>query len=593
MIKIFLNFSRSIFSRLLASYLLLIIIPVLSIGLFSFKVSETIIDKHINNATSKTLMQIDRNINILLDQIINITNIYNLDNELEALLTAKYPQGLERLININTVENKILNYSSTSDWLKQHTILAGTNGIVYTSNYDSNTINLNSIRSQAWYQQALENTEKIYWLNTHKNFYKNNIYIFTAVKILENALSKHTFGVLLLNIEEASLYNIYKDALDRNNEIFIINSEGKIISHSQREKVGSQVDPLRFVNSLHAGNTGYKTIEIDDQRYLYNYKRIEKMGWYIVQTVPLAVLAEDSTMIRTKIFVISFLCMLLCFFAALLLSKKFSRPLINLCKKIQRYKFSAHSANRFVKSASGSELHLLTTEYENIVFRLEKTINELIKEQEERRKTELQALQMQINPHFLYNTLNSIKSLVWTNHTALIEPAVNALVSLLKQTIGRTSEMITIEEEINNIKKFIFIQEIRTAYTIDMHYKIDDRLKQCKIPKLLLQPIVENAIFHGIEPKQGKGKIFIYCMYFHNDIKIEIIDNGIGIAQDRLKKLITADSSPSANRLSSIGIKNVDERLKLYFGPAYGLKIESTKGVGTSVTITIPGISQA
>ena len=593
MIKIFLNFSRSIFSRLLASYLLLIIIPVLSIGLFSFKVSETIIDKHINNATSKTLMQIDRNINILLDQIINITNIYNLDNELEALLTAKYPQGLERLININTVENKILNYSSTSDWLKQHTILAGTNGIVYTSNYDSNTINLNSIRSQAWYQQALENTEKIYWLNTHKNFYKNNIHIFTAVKILENALSKHAFGVLLLNIEEASLYNIYKDALDRNNEIFIINSEGKVISHSQREKVGSQVDPLRFINSLHAGNTGYKTIEIDDQRYLYNYKRIEKMGWYIVQTVPLAVLAEDSTMIRTKIFVISFLCMLLCFFAALLLSKKFSRPLINLCKKIQRYKFSAHSANRLVKSASGSELHLLTTEYENIVFRLEKTINELIKEQEERRKTELQALQMQINPHFLYNTLNSIKSLVWTNHTALIEPAVNALVSLLKQTIGRTSEMITIEEEINNIKKFIFIQEIRTAYTIDMHYKIDDRLKQCKIPKLLLQPIVENAIFHGIEPKQGKGKIFIYCMYFHNDIKIEIIDNGIGIAQDRLKKLITADSSPSANRLSSIGIKNVDERLKLYFGPAYGLKIESTKGVGTSVTITIPGISQA
>lgn len=238
------------------------------------------------------------------------------------------------------------------------------------------------------------------------------------------------------------------------------------------------------------------------------------------------------------------------------------------------------------------EITLLSREYEHIIDELEKTINDLIREQEEKRKAELQALQMQIKPHFLYNTINSIKCLLWAGKTELIEPTINALVNLLEQTISGKEELITLGEEIQCVKDYIYIQEIRSSHTIRLNVKIPEALQKCLVPKLLLQPLVENAIFHGFEPKQPSGKIWgtlsIYATAIGNTIQLEILDDGVGMEQSTAEKLLLDDSQVRPRRFTGIGVKNIQERIQLYFGKHYGLTIHSEPGVGTSVVITLP-----
>jgi sensor histidine kinase YesM len=290
-----------------------------------------------------------------------------------------------------------------------------------------------------------------------------------------------------------------------------------------------------------------------------------------------------------KIFIISLLFISFSISLALIISRKISLPLIELKNRIK----SHPQKNKILPESSlMDEVTLLSREYENIIDELEKTINDLIKEQEEKRKAELHALQMQIKPHFLYNTINSIKCLLWAGKTELIEPTVNALVNLLEQTISRKEELITLAAELQCVKDYIYIQEIRSNHTIRLNLKIPDTLRNCQIPKLLLQPLVENAIFHGFEPKQPAGKIWgtlsIYATAIGNDIQLEVLDDGVGMEQSVAEKLLLDDSQVGSRRFTGIGVKNVQERIQLYFGPQYGLAIHSEPGVGTSIIITLP-----
>jgi sensor histidine kinase YesM len=299
--------------------------------------------------------------------------------------------------------------------------------------------------------------------------------------------------------------------------------------------------------------------------------------------VPVSSISKDINSLALKILVVSLVCILFCVFTAILFSKKISTPLINLSNKVLSYRHSANIQDNDIQNKD--EISLLTEEYDKIVDRLETTIHDLMKEQEEKRKAELQALQMQINPHFLYNTLNSIQCLVWTNKTKFIGPTIKALVNLLQQTIGGKNEFITLEEELNILDNYVYLHKIRTCDTICFTYELEESLKKYKTPRLLLQPIVENSIFHGLEPKGSKGAISVKCTSDKHDIVIEIKDNGIGMKQSRVTEILSGKIDSPEDSFSGIGIKNVDERIKSYFGKQYGLSIVSAPGEGTTVTV--------
>ncbi|MEC0230460.1 cache domain-containing sensor histidine kinase [Paenibacillus alba] len=583
------SFKNSIFGRLFVTFILLSIIPMIAIGLVSFKVSEKLLDAQVSRSNTDTLEQINKNISVLLDQVTAIVNIYNMNNELESNLTKTYTNIYEQLLDQAKVENNMLRYSFAFDWLNFQSFLIGQNGLIYTQNYQNNIVDPVRLLSYNWKDLLEKTPDRITWLNTHKSFLKNNedSNVFTAAKLLKTDNTNKSYGVFVLSVKEISLYNIYKGLLSKDKEIFILDEDMNIISHSNRELVGSRISGDPPITFLAKNDENYKVSTINNQKYLTLYTKVNRMNWYIVERIPMSLIYKDIDVLKSRIFYIACICILLSLIAAIFISRTFSMPLRNLSRRIQTYLLQGN-VQTIKQHSPANEMNLLATEYDKMIHKLERTINELVKNQEEKRMAELQALQMQINPHFLYNTLNSIKCLVWVQKTHLIEPTINALVNLLEQTINRSHELISIQDEIENMDHYIYIQQIRTSHTITMNYHIDEQLLQYKLPKLLLQPIIENAIFHGLEPSGCEGSISVYGSHYRDGIRIEIIDNGVGMTEQEIEAICNDSGNQLNSRFSGIGVRNVDERLKLNFGREYGLAITSQPGKGTSVTLTLP-----
>jgi two-component system sensor histidine kinase YesM len=585
------GFPKSIFGRLVLTNVLLILSMSL-IGFLSFYTSKNLINTYIRKSNIYTLTQIHKNIGILIDQAISVVSLFDHNQTLENYLTDNPVNLYGRLKNIDIIESQIRKYSFAYDWLKYETILLGVNGIAYNSHdlsYDLKSLNTDLIKSSDWYRRALQERQKIYWRSSHPGFIDQSKKVFTAVKTLHAPYSQYCYGTLLLSIDESCLYNIYKDSLDRKSLLLIVDSSGNIISHSNRKLVGAHCNTKPFAKLLDGPADNHQLIRVGRTKYLCIYQKVEKVNWTIFNMIPLTTVSKDVTALGFKIFIISLLLIFFSISLALIISRKIALPLINLKNRIKNHP----QINKISpENTLSDEITILSREYENIIDELETTIHHLFREQEEKRKAELQALQMQIKPHFLYNTINSIKCLLWAGKTELIEPTINALVNLLEQTISRQEELIPIKDELQCVQDYLYIQEVRSNHTIRFNVKIPEALQNCLIPKLLLQPLVENAIFHGFEPKQPAGKIWgtlsIYATVVGADLQLEILDDGIGMEQSVAEKLLTDDSPIDSRRFTGIGVKNVLERIQLYFGARYGLVIHSEPEVGTSIIITLP-----
>ena len=217
---------------------------------------------------------------------------------------------------------------------------------------------------------------------------------------------------------------------------------------------------------------------------------------------------------------------------------------------------------------------------------LNKYIHELVKVQKEKRAAEIHALQMQINPHYIFNTLSSIKWLIWQGNNDKSISALDSFINLLRNTISKTDEFITIEDEIENIKNYVFINNIRYGDRIKVEYFIMPDCNDYLVPKLILQPFIENSFFHGF-PSDEEGKIQVFIKEQGENIKIEVYDNGVGIEEETLEK-VKEKKETKNDHFSGIGVNNVDSRIKLIYGNEYGIEIKSKLNKGTTVTILLP-----
>ncbi|WGX77289.1 histidine kinase [Paraclostridium bifermentans] len=188
-----------------------------------------------------------------------------------------------------------------------------------------------------------------------------------------------------------------------------------------------------------------------------------------------------------------------------------------------------------------------------------------------------------MNPHFLYNTLSGIRFLVSMNKTEVAEEMLYRFTKLLRSILPRASEMITLEEELENIKNYVELQKMRYPNCFDVEYEFDENIKDYKIPSFILQPIVENAILYSMEKENNKGYIHIKGYSLKDSIRIIIEDNGIGMSKDKLDHVLNKEAS-----INSVGVINVHERIQLNYGQDYGLKIDSLEGKGTKITFILP-----
>ena len=294
-------------------------------------------------------------------------------------------------------------------------------------------------------------------------------------------------------------------------------------------------------------------------------------------------------------FLICLGAILLLTFVSFFVSFDMIKPINQLVKAMKGMNIDKISSS-YIEIDRNDELGFLQKTFNTMTKEMDHLVNWIYREQITRKEAEIKALQSQINPHFLFNTLESINWMAQLNNVPEISETVSDLSTLLDISIGRDDRLITIEEEFIYIEKYISLLKRRFEDKITLNKEINPQVLYVKIPRLLIQPLIENAVYHGVENNRGKGIISLVADITNDLITIEVIDNGNGISSEELIKLnngLSMDNntyfkSLNSKKDKSIGIENVNRRIKLFYGEKYGLKIESKVNIYTKVSVTLP-----
>lgn len=578
------SLKNSILLQLILLILAVILIPLLLLGSTSYNSYKNNIESKIISTNFNTLYQIDQNLSKVVDQINSIINTYNNNSLTETFLKESYSSDYHRLKRIAELETLLAEHLATLNWINCDIILLGKNGTIFTSNPNSPRLSSSNIHNSYWFKKASLDTSSIHWFIFERSYFSTDYpdERIVATKTLMNHTTQEIYGTLIIEINEQYFYEIYKDAVNEGEVLIIRNAEGNIVSTSDRT-LNLSLDP----------SIAFFPVEEDSLMNPYHYEGIPCLyisqpssvsDWTLIKLTPLTLMNAEIYKLQIQFFLIGLCCAGIILIGVIITCFRIYNPLRALSAKLESQLL--HHPQKEISTHSPTFTDIVTG-YEQLVEEVDETLDLLVTENEQRRKAELHALGMQINPHFLYNTLNSIKCLVWTKQYPLIEPTITALVKLLQQTLRHVDTFISLEEELNNVKNYIYIQNIRTCNSLTVNYNILPKYYTLKLPCLTLQPLVENAIFHGIEPLGKPGVITLSAYTKDNSFYIEILDNGVGILKEKLDSLLSQGSSPNKSGFNHIGLGNVNERLRLYYGDAYGLHIESKENIGTCITIKI------
>lgn len=372
-------------------------------------------------------------------------------------------------------------------------------------------------------------------------------------------------------------------SLGKRGYIYIIDQSGNIIYHPQQQIVYAGLKDENITEAL-SKNPGSYFVDFHGESRIMTIKNISFTSWKMVGISYVDELVANKRNLSNFVVFISFFGIAFEILASMFISSKISQPIKRLEKQMKRVENGDFDINLEVKGED--EVKRLSKTFNIMVTRIKQLMAQIINEQEAKRKSEFKALQAQINPHFLYNTLDSI---IWMNENKNYEGVttmVAALAKFFRVSISKGNEIINVTDEIDHATSYLIIQKIRYKDKFDFTIDAQPEVLQKKTLKLILQPIIENAIYHGINQLQEKGEIKIKAAIEGNRITYRVSDNGYGIKPEVLLNILDQESKSAHS--SGVGLKNVNERIKLCYGSEYGIEIESELDEGTTVIIQIP-----
>lgn len=326
-------------------------------------------------------------------------------------------------------------------------------------------------------------------------------------------------------------------------------------------------------------------ITMDGEDYLLKESYIEAYGWKVISLIPQSQLNAGKESLQVFILMIALVATILTVVIAFIVSGSITQNIKLLEHSIS--KVEKGDFNVRIKPGSYDEIGMIGLRFNFMVNEIQRLIDKLYTTEVEKQKIEHMVLKAQINPHFLYNTLGSIKWMAESKGQEDISELVTALIELLKVSVKQNSTYVTLAEELNYITNYMAIIQSGLDGEVEVDYEIEDGTGDLYVLNFMLQPIVENAVFHGLELMKGNARIDITAYLEKDTLVVMVSDNGRGMDKMKLEQIQQCESN-SKSGMNSIGVKNVHERLKFYYGEGYGLKYESEKGEGTNVIFTLP-----
>lgn len=449
------------------------------------------------------------------------------------------------------------------------------------------------VRKEAWFETALEKTENIHFFlpqvqrifETSENQYQWVIPMARAVEITQGGSTWQ--GVLLINLSYTSLeMRLERVNLGGNGYMYLTDGDGRLISHPRIQLIDSGLEgENNLVASQLSDGVHWETFE--RKKRAVTVKSVGYTGWKLINVDPTPGLSLNTA--KTQLLILSLICLLL-FLMSLInayISARITGPIRNLEAAIGE--IEEGNLEVTLPKTGSYEIRRLAGAIENMTHQIRCLMADIVAEHESKRKSELDALQSQINPHFLYNTLDIIVWMIENEKPDQAVKVVTALARFFRISLSKGRSIIPLRDELEHVRNYLMIQQ--TRFKDKFRYEIDapEELIELASMKLSLQPLVENAIYHGMEFMDGDGLVTVQARLEGEFLLLSVSDNGLGMTPEQVERLFSKEHVKS-RRGSGIGVRNVDQRIRLYFGEECGLSIWSEPDEGTCVTLRIPAI---
>lgn len=576
---------NSIKTRLLCTLLLTFTVLSALLGFVGYKIFEKTLIDEIGTNRSDVLSQIGDRVKIVKSDAYTLSNLYFYDSSLtKAIVGLSENDGAGARALTDYLDGMTAQFKkSFNEYNMDFTVvIAAENGYGYCSETVAEDYDYMRPQTKVWYKRMLFAKGEIIDIANYKDK-KSGANYFSAARCINNEQGE-PIAYLMVNVNERQMHSMYEHVISGDGNIYIVDGEGTVISSSNEKLNGFNFFNMDNLKRLF-GDHVYTITSMRGEDILFTKYYEEVSGFTVLEEISLKKLLEPINRLRVIIFWITAATILVSAVAAEHLAQRTTKPISGLCDFMVQV--GENNLDRECEVKGFTEINILSQGLNDMMGRIRSLMESIRQKEQQKRKMELSFLQAQINPHFMYNTLFSVKCMVDMQHNQEASQMLTSFIQLLRSTLSNPDQFVTIDQEFQVLKQYVEIQKYRYSDQLEVIFECDDQVLNKKIPKLLIQPLLENAIFHGVEFKKEDGLVIITARLSGENVIVTVEDNGVGIAPETLEQINRGE------RLSDkahVGIVNVKERIQLNFGEAYGMEIESIQWHGTKIILTFPAI---
>lgn len=588
-------YNLSIGSKISIFYFGLIVASTcLSSWMFS-KIYLDITHQKVSEVSIQTLNSIQSNINLTISNVDSYSKMILSDSNLQNLL--RNGNVYSDLNTQSKVSNYLYKFIQAIPLISSVYVFDNTNNVYFVGCETLSALQPDEIKNAAWYKDVVKkrggyilrlNGGGVKFHNTKDNYVSH-------IRLIRDMDTTETLGILVINIPEKAFSQAFSNLsgktennvviLDENNRIITSNANIKKINAKKVEQ-GKFVDlnnkAIQAADGFLHTTSATKLEKIDRSEYLVSYLSENRYGWKLVSMMSFVKLFEENAVMSLVGLIIILFNSIVLFISAVGISRVITTPIKGLLysmKDVEKGIF-----NEVQVKTQSHEFRRLCKGYNIMITEIKKLIARVVEEQKIIRKTELCNLQAQIKPHFLYNTLDSINSLVLSECTEEASSLVEALGNYYRASVSKGKEFITIREEIDMVKNYLKIQKVRYQDLFTVQYDINQECLEYKVPKLILQPLVENALYHGIRPLQKSGTITVGADKVEGIVRLWVQDDGTGMSKEQLDAII---NTKLGEGIESFGLKGTLERVRIVYNDKNAFEIKSNLGEGTKIILYV------
>lgn len=564
--------NSSLRTKLLIMFLFLTVLPLILVGIISYIKSYNIVAQKSYSLAQIQVGQLSREFDVVFQDIKRFTEIGKKDSTVQFLIdkqnTAEESKSILGMIRLY---RESYQYSDSIMNIK----IISTDGKAVSEDRGVHLLDKEAISKPPFVSLLDDPTKTII-----EPIYKNSNPVLSLTSTIVSDRSKEVIGFINILVKSSVFKNILNEAALNSSGTFHIKSEtGKLLfSNPQFANVPVSTQMI-----------GNKSGFLTQGTTFIVYETSSLTGWKVIRYVPLTEITKEAHEIRSLIVLTVGSLVILTIGLYFFITSKLILPLRMLKEKMKQASLGDLEVK--IVNKGTDEITDLSDNFNSMIMKIKALLTKSVNEQKQLKIAELRTMQAQINPHFLYNSLETIIWMAEAKKGQEVIEITKALSYFFRITLSKGKDFILLEDEINHVRNYLIIQKMRYQDILDVNFHLNDDILKYKIIKLTLQPIIENAIYHGIKNKRGKGLVRIKGDFTpEGNISIDVIDNGIGMTDDKLREVRQQLSSglPFEKDQGGFGMVNVHQRIRLQYGPSFGITINSLYGSGTRVSLIIP-----